>query len=174
MRAEPFEQRFWKYANKGEPDQCWLWTGGMGMGRWNGYGRLQVSGKARRAHRISWELHNGQIPDGALVCHRCDTPLCVNPNHLFLGTGKDNVQDMIYKGRKARTDGEHSYRAKLDWEKVRTIRHLYFAERRTQQEIGDFFGVSRENIGSICRWKLWKLPPEGYPRSAGEIAGAVA
>ncbi len=75
---------------------CWLWTGWCGS---QGYGGLMVKNEAVRAHRLSWELHYGPIPKGLYVCHKCDVKSCVNPDHLFLGTHKDNIQDAIKKGR---------------------------------------------------------------------------
>lgn len=94
-------KRFWKRVQK--TDSCWIWTGTK---LWNGYGSLSL-GRARGfsidqkhyAHRVSWLIHNGEIPDGIFVCHRCDNPICVRPDHLFLGTPLDNMRDMISKGR---------------------------------------------------------------------------
>lgn len=75
---------------------CWLWTGRL---RKNGYGRMKVNGKDERAHRVSWWIHRGEIPDDLCVLHKCDTRACVNPECLFLGTRKDNYDDMRQKGR---------------------------------------------------------------------------
>jgi len=89
-----FEEKVSIEPNSG----CWLWTGAANAA---GYGRLYVwpEGKHQKAHRISYELHVGAIPDGMFVCHRCDNPSCVNPQHLFIGTRQDNVDDMNRKGR---------------------------------------------------------------------------
>ena len=96
----PIEERFWRQTNKGGATECWNWTGAPNM--W-GYGQIRDMngryGKKKLAHRISWNIHNGPIPNGMLVLHTCDNPLCVNPNHLWLGTHKDNNDDMMKKGR---------------------------------------------------------------------------
>lgn len=90
----PLKDRF--LANIDKSCDCWLWTGAKNK---QGYGHLKIKGKTYRAHRVSYELFNGKIPPGFLVMHKCDNPLCVNPNHLKLGTHKDNTQDMMEKGR---------------------------------------------------------------------------
>lgn len=89
------KERFFKYVNK--TDSCWIWTGSPNS---TGYGNLDIDGKKVKAHRVSWILHKGEIPEGMYICHTCDTPLCVNPEHLFLGTAKSNMQDMKDKGRR--------------------------------------------------------------------------
>ena len=91
-----FMDRFWKYTAKADPDQCWLWTGYKSG---SGYGSLKIDGKQRSAHRLSWELAHGPVPDGLSVLHRCDNPICVNPGHLWLGTPRQNMEDMAAKGR---------------------------------------------------------------------------
>jgi len=77
-------------------DDCWIWMGSRSK---KGYGVFNIKGKQKKAHRISYEFHKGEIPDGLFVCHRCDTPQCINPDHLFLGTNHDNMQDAMNKGR---------------------------------------------------------------------------
>lgn len=79
-----------------DPDGCWLWTG---LADQHGYGRIHFEGRVTRAHRVSWMIHEGPIPEGQKVLHRCDTPACVRPDHLFLGTQADNMADMNAKGR---------------------------------------------------------------------------
>jgi hypothetical protein len=92
----PAEERFWRRVDK--TGGCWNWTGGRGD---HGYGSFTGDGGvAISAHRYSFQLHNGPIPDGLVICHCCDNPACVKPEHLFLGTQRDNVHDMIQKGRR--------------------------------------------------------------------------
>jgi hypothetical protein len=97
----PLEQRFWGKVVRGTPDECWTWIGGHDH---RGYGYLRLPGRSggqTGAHRVAWMLANGDLPEGCHVLHRCDTPSCVNPRHLFLGTNYENVQDKVAKGRQA-------------------------------------------------------------------------
>lgn len=123
-------KRFWAKVDKS--GDCWVWTASR---RHKGYGAFAytIDGKIHhdRAHRFSYEIHNGPIPVGMFVLHRCDNPACVNPSHLFLGTAKDNVDDMMSKGRHVPggTYGPGSYRrgvahhaSRLNEEIVRNIR----------------------------------------------------
>jgi hypothetical protein len=137
-----------------EPNSgCWIWTGAT---KELGYG---VIGLGRRgdgtdkAHRVSYRLHCGEIPDGMAVCHRCDTPACVNPDHLFLGTLADNMQDCVAKGRNFIPDnrGERAAWSKLTSDAVAHIRKRVM----TGPEYGRLYGVSRSSVYQIWRGKNW-------------------
>lgn len=145
-----------------QPNGCWEWTKYLDH---DGYGKftLVTPGHAFQfAHRAAFFLKHGEFDYSLFVLHRCDNPPCVNPDHLFLGTAKDNAVDMMRKGRGNKYVfglPDSHMKAKLTWDDAKTIRHLYFAERRTQQEIGDYFGVTKNNISSIVRRNSWKSAP---------------
>lgn len=143
------EQRFWDYATKG-PD-CWGWTGHTSCG----YGVITVPGGQMKAHRFSYELHNGPIPKGLHVLHRCDCPPCCNPAHLFLGTQADNVADMMAKDRYSIDTGHPGIKhamAKLNDDAVRIIR----AAPGPARIMAARFGVSESTIWMIRRGHIWK------------------
>lgn len=91
-------RNFWKRVEKKGPSECWLWSGCQG-GHKSPYGIFSIRNVRHRAHRISYIIHNGSLSENLIVCHRCDTPACVNPDHLFSGTQLDNINDCISKGR---------------------------------------------------------------------------
>ena len=145
------EERFWAKVDKS--DGCWLWRGAT---IWSGYGKLWVSGAYVRAHRLSYELAHGPIPDGLCVCHRCDVRLCVNPSHLFLGTIVENLADMRAKGRQApvpRLRGEAHGRSKLTSDQVSRARAL--AGTMRQADIAALLGVSQTHISRIVAGDSW-------------------
>src|SRR5688572_27374074 len=114
-------QHFWEQVRKTEG--CWLWVGGSGKSNGHRYGTATVDGIQDRAHRLSWVLTSGPIPEGYEVCHKCDEPLCVKPEHLFLGTHKENMEDMARKNRSRR--GEAATCVRLTESQVREIRSKY-------------------------------------------------
>jgi hypothetical protein len=102
MQAKTVVERFWSYVKKGEQNECWNW---VNRTKWQRYGRLRNGKKKVYVHRLSYEIHIGPIPEGMEVCHTCDNGYCVNPNHLFLGSHKNNMEDMVSKGRQGRAFG---------------------------------------------------------------------
>lgn len=148
--------RFLRQADSNglDPDACWLWTGAENA---NGYGRFVDGSQHKLAHRVSYELFVGSIPDGMNVCHACDNRKCVNPHHLWLGPQTDNLRDAVAKGRMFRpdTNGELNGNRKLCADDVRTIRAMFRGGQRRYQ-IANRFGVSPSTVGEIIAGKLWK------------------
>ena len=133
----------------GEPPakECWEWQGRKDKG---GYGRLD----ARLAHRVAWELLEGPIPENLCVLHSCDNPSCVNPYHLFLGTQKDNVADMIAKGRGSNRIGESNPNAQITEFDALEIRRLSQAGLKNRQLAG-LFRMSSGQISNIITKQAW-------------------
>jgi hypothetical protein len=117
-----------------------------------GYGWTGAWGGLHLAHRVSWHIFNGPIPDGMKVCHKCDNPPCVNPAHLFLGTHIENMEDMSRKGRRARMPGEKNPRAKLTEADVRHIR----GSTLSTEELTARFGVSKSTIHAARSGTTWR------------------
>lgn len=133
------------------PSGCWEWTR---MKTSAGYGRIAVKSYPAYCHRVAYELFCGPIPDGGVVCHKCDNPACCHPAHLFLGTHADNAADMVKKGREAR--GERHGMSKLTADAVREIRARYAAGSATQEQLAAEFGVSSPHICGILAGKFWR------------------
>jgi predicted XRE-type DNA-binding protein len=147
------EEAIHRFLSKIEisPSGCWIWVGTNSK---SGYGMFKEDGKYYRAHRYSYEFFIGQIPDGLLIRHKeCNNPLCVNPEHLLLGSHQDNMNDMTSSGRQAY--GEANGRAKLTAGDVEVIRHLYSTKSMKQAELASVFGVHRTQISHIVRGTQW-------------------
>jgi len=146
------ECAFWRWVEKKSKTECWEW---IGTRFHHGYGRMKFRRKVWYASRFSWELHNGQIPTGKIICHHCDNPPCCNPNHLFCGTYKGNADDRDRKGREIFLKGEDHWSAKLTEENVRTIRSMYESGIRGK-ELEGAFGLVKGYGWRIAMGKAWK------------------
>lgn len=165
------------YAKVAISEGCWDWTAARKSydDPVYSYGVVCIGSKSdnwkiMRAHRLSYELHTGPIPEGMIVCHRCDRPCCVNPAHLFVGTPADNTRDMHEKGRHRAEKGDQSsarrrpecivrgsehFRSKLNEEKVVEIRRLA-ASGVSGCEIARRFGMSQQGTRSVIVRRTWK------------------
>ena len=146
------EARFEKHIFPCPMTGCWLWTGHLLTG---GYGQISLFGRRGEsmiaAHRASWMIHKGDIPLGMWVLHHCDVRCCVNPNHLFIGTRRDNVDDMLKKKRQAMH--ERSGMAKLTKDAALEIR----SSTLTRTELANKFGVNKASIENVIHKRTWKL-----------------
>lgn len=142
------EQRSVPEPNSG----CWLWLNSLTS---SGYGKIYHEGKLWLAHRVSYLIHKGRIPKGKVVMHTCDNKVCVNPNHLKLGTHKENTHDMIDKGR-GNLPGELNNNSKLNNIKVSEIRDLLKGGLFSQLEIAELYNVKQSTISLINLEKIWR------------------
>lgn len=171
MKSQSLEQRRQALLDSREIDPitgCWNYTRSKNN---KGYGWFSINGKAIGAHRASWILFKGEIPKGRIVCHRCDNPSCVNPDHLFTGTTQDNRLDCENKGRSNRPVGEQSPWAKLTSEDVLVVRKLFASTpsaRMSGSRIGresllkllsESLGVSTKTLRDAIHGKQWKHIP---------------
>lgn len=152
-RLQTIEQRLDNYIDK--TGDCWLWT----IGTFNyGYGRLSIQkGKQVRAHRFIYEMVFGKIPDGLNVLHKCDNPRCVKPKHLYLGTQKDNVADMMNRKRGGykKFCGESHHNSKLRRKDINEIKSLWEKGGLLQREIAEKFNISQQVVSKIVNNKAW-------------------
>ncbi len=168
VKGESPERRFWDHVDRCGAGGCWLWTAAHDH---DGYGWFtpRHGERMQLAHRFAYKLRHGSIPRGLFVCHHCDTPGCVNPDHLFLGTAKDNSRDMCSKQRQANGD-KHGARlhpesvlrgeknrggGKLTAEQVKSIRNSYAAKEARQVTLAGRYGVTQCMISAIVRGAAW-------------------
>ena len=151
--ARPVAERLWEKVNIGGPDDCWEFTGSRKGGK-QPYGNIGLNGKVDVAHRVAYMVSKGPIPEGMVVRHTCNNPPCCNPNHLVLGTQKDNCKDRDDIGnlRIPHCVGTANGHAKLTDDKVREIRNSTEPERTIMHR----YGVSRSVIGRIRRREGWR------------------
>jgi hypothetical protein len=153
----PPEERIKKHITI-DDNGCWIWTGS----KRNGYGRLIVGSRSdgsrhsETAHRYSWLVFKGEIPDGHFVCHHCDNPACVNPEHLFIGTQQDNIDDREKKNRNNHFFGEHSPTCRLTEKDVVDIRQ----SNKSSRELARIYGVNKSSVQAIKNRETWKHVPE--------------
>lgn len=136
---EPVLTRFMRYVSQSETG-CWIWIGHKSR---SGYGQIQVNRRPCRANRVAYELFIGPIPEGLQICHRCDIPACVNPSHLFAGTGAENQRDSCLKARRCR---------KLTPDKVRAIR----ADPRMHTVIAAEYGIASSYVCNLKKRNSWR------------------
>ena len=133
-----------------DPDTgCWNWTSGKDAG---GYGGLTVNRKSWKAHRYSWFLVNGPIPKGMCICHHCDNPSCINPQHLWIGTNEENIQDRNIKGRQAK--GHKNRNARLNEFQIREIRLQQ--GKKINKELAKQYNISVSTINDIWAKRRWR------------------
>lgn len=160
-RSKNYIDKFWSKVSIGRKDDCWRWLAHIGK---DGYGVFSVYSKLLKAHRFSWLITNTEkdIPEGLCICHKCDNRFCVNPNHLFLGTYVDNMQDMIKKGRQSvgmchgkKLRGEKNGKVKLTQIQVDEMRKIAKTEKITQHELAEMYNISETQVSNILSGKRW-------------------
>ena len=137
---------------------CWEWQGYLASG--TGYGVMSVGNRPKGVHRVAYELNHGPIPKGMCVCHTCDNRKCIRPDHLFLGTKADNLEDMRAKGRQAKgkkvsNPGSTNGNSRITEDDVRKIRQQY-EDGVAQVELARRFGIDQTNVSCIVRRVTWK------------------
>jgi hypothetical protein len=153
--TENQKRNFWDKVDKRGPDDCWPWK--LRISR-HGYGQAAVNcpKETALAHRVAFTLAFGPIAQGLFVCHRCDVRNCCNPNHLFLGTNQDNMDDMNSKGRAVKVKGQDQHLSKLTPDKVLEIRSSYAHGGTSLKSLSKLYGVAKSGIYCIVHRKTWK------------------
>ncbi len=176
-KTRPVGDRLWEKVDRNGPvpvhrpelGRCWIWTASKTK---LGYGKIGVPGRTSGwdfAHRMSWEVTNGPVPHGLFVCHHCDNPSCVRPDHLFLGTKAQNSADMAAKGRSSIGNrnptrlypgrvirGSRQHMARLDETKVAEIRARFKAGGITEVALAREYGVSFQTVSLVVLGKTWR------------------
>lgn len=167
---------FWSHVDKtrgrGPNGDCWIWVGSIDKSKRGGYGLCRNDGRIQKAHRASWYIASGSIPENLQVLHHCDVRNCVNPDHLFLGTNQDNVDDKLSKGRHHRGElassyanpvrGEENWNAKFSDEQILEMRRLY-SDGVKIMEIADKYIAKRHVVSMIVHGDRWAHLPGAIP-----------
>jgi len=154
MKAQPIQDRFASKVLQVPFCDCHLWTASTNK---FGYGKLAVgSNNWTLAHRFSYELNKGEVPEGLCVLHTCDNPACVNPEHLYLGDYKQNAVDREQRQRGNHAFGEKHGRNKLSVDSVRKIREEFQTGKFSFRQLGKIYGVDGKTVADIVRNKLWQ------------------
>lgn len=147
--------RFMHFVRIDNASGCWMWSGYTLPRR--GYGQFFFNGKTQRAHRVAWLLFRGAIPPQRYVCHSCDCPQCVNPDHLWIGDAAANNADMAAKGRARLIHyGPANGMAKLDPSRVSEIRELA-AHGKSRRAIARLFGIAKSHVDRIVHYRVWSV-----------------
>lgn len=171
MISERRIRRFWAMVDRSAgPDSCWPWKGKVET---TGYARTLVGSGPNRehwlCHRLAWTIAKEVIPDGRLVCHHCDNRRCCNPEHLFVGTQKNNMEDAVSKGRQAfgETNGGGGKLREPEIYEIRALRG-----RVTQENVAAMYGVTQSVVSKIQLQRIWShVAPQEPPRAAEGIGG---
>lgn len=148
------QERLKNNVKKITKNGCWLWGRACDT---NGYGRMSMYGELAAAHRVSYLVFIGNIPRGMYVCHKCDVRNCINPDHLFIGTAKENTLDCLNKGRSgAVSNGERHFNSKLTEKSVIEILELCSLKKLNQHEIAALYNVNHATISAIHTGAKWK------------------
>lgn len=157
----PLEERLKANMEVNPVSGCWEWQGTTR----NGYGRLTIGSRvdntrrSESAHRVAYKVWKGDIPDGYEVCHKCDNPSCINPDHLFVGTRLDNIADRERKGRNVVKVGEEQGKSKLTKKIVKDTRWEHAYKGTSFQKLADKYGVSKKTMYNAIKGITWKCVP---------------
>lgn len=156
------KERITKTGYTIDTNGCWIWEGTKLD---NGYGQISIEGKRFSPHRLAWQFVNGEIPEGMFICHSCDVRSCINPEHLFLGSSDDNINDMISKNRNVKHESHGM--ARLTWSDVKAIRSRYQSD--STSEIAKDFNLEFGHVLRIGNNSAWHDPDYIPPSKSARL-----